>query len=279
METSDLYRRMAALMEQGTPFTLATIVESLGSTPRKVGAKMLVLPDGSIAGTVGGGKVELQVIADAREALERGASRTVKYELRQEGEFALGMACGGETVVFLEVHRPQERLLIIGAGHIGQRLTPMAKLLDFHVTVLDSREEFVTPERLPQADSLVVGHPARTSELVAIDDSTHVVIVTHGHLHDKDALRAVVGSPARFVGMIGSRRKVKTVLSELEEEGVPAESLVRVKAPIGLDLGGQTPGEISVSILAQIVAEQHGRGAAPPALSIAETMAADGQET
>jgi xanthine dehydrogenase accessory factor len=265
-------------MVEGTPFALATIVESLGSTPRKVGAKMLVLPDGSILGTVGGGKVELQVIADAREALKRGTSRTVKYELRFEGEHALGMACGGEALVFLEVHRPKDKLLIIGAGHIGQKLTPMAKLLDFHVTVLDSREEFVTRERLPEADSLVVGHPAKTSELVPVDESTHVVIVTHGHMHDKDALRSVAGSPARFIGMIGSRRKVKTVLSELEEEGVPTEALARVRAPIGLDLGGHTPGEVSVSILAQIIAERHGRGSAPPALSIAESLASGAGE-
>lgn len=274
MEVSNIYRRMAALIEEGQPFVLATIVESAGSTPRKVGSKMLVLSDGSTIDTVGGGKIEFQVTQDAVEALRRGTSRLVEYELRVEGEHALGMVCGGETRVFLEVHRPVDRLLIVGAGHIAQKLTPMAKLLDFHVTVVDSRPEFANKDRLALADEIVVGHPAQTAELVTIDPHTHVVIVTHGHLHDKDALRSVAGSQAAYVGMIGSRRKVGVVLSELREEGVPAEALSQVRAPIGLDLGGHTPAEVSLSILAQIIAERHGKAEATKALSIAAAAAA-----
>ena len=260
MSLPDLYREMARLSDAGVPFVLATVVEAVGSTPRKAGAKMLVLGDGTTIDTIGGGKIELQVIEDAREALGRGVSRMVEYELRPTGEHALGMVCGGETRVFLEVNLPVSTLLVIGGGHIGQKLCPMGKLLDFRVVVLDSRADILTAEHCPDADELVVGHPAETASLVRLGERTHVVIVTHGHLHDKDALRAVVGSPAPYVGMIGSRTKVRTVFDELAAEGVSPEALARVYSPVGLDLGGQTPGEISLAILAEIVALRHGRG-------------------
>lgn len=259
METRDLYRELATLAEQGTPFVLATIIESTGSTPRKTGAKMVVLADGRTIDTVGGGKIEAQVICDALDALKRGVSGIVEYVLRPSGEHALGMVCGGEAKVFLEVHAPDRTLVIAGAGHISQKLCPMAKLLDFRVTVIDQRSEFANAERFPLADEVIVGPPADIASLVRLDDRTHVVIVTHGHLFDMDALRAVAASPVAYVGMIGSRTKVRTVMRDLEAEGVPAEALARVHAPIGIDLGGQTPGEIAVSILAQIIAGWHDR--------------------
>lgn len=259
METRDLYRELATLAEQGTPFVLATIIESTGSTPRKTGAKMAVLAGGRTIDTVGGGRIEAQVIRDSLDALKRGASGIVEYELRPKGEHALGMVCGGEAKVFLEVHAPDRTLVIAGAEHISQKLCPMAKLLDFRVVVVDQRTEFANAERFPLADEVIVGPPADIASLVSLDDRTHVVIVTHGHLFDMDALRVVVTSPVAYVGMIGSRTKVRTVMRELEAEGVPAEALARVHAPIGVDLGGQTPGEIAVSILAQIIAGWHDR--------------------
>jgi len=259
MESRELYREMAALAESGTPFVVATIVESLGSTPRKTGAKMIVLADGRTIDTVGGGKIEAEVTRDAVDALKRGVSRVVDYQLRLTGEHALGMACGGEAKVFLDVHTPDRTLVIAGAGHISQKLCPMAKLLDFRVVVIDQRPEFANAERFPLADEVIVGLPADIASLVVIDDRTHVVIVTHGHLFDKDALRAVAASPASYVGMIGSRSKVTTVMRELGEEGVPSDALARVHSPIGVELGGQTPGEIAVSILAEVIAGWHGR--------------------
>jgi xanthine dehydrogenase accessory factor len=285
MESRQLYREMAALAESGTPFVVATIVESLGSTPRKTGAKMVVLADGRTIDTVGGGKIEAEVTRDALDALKRGVSRVVEYELRLTGEHALGMVCGGEAKVFLDVHVPDRTLLIAGAGHISQKLCPMAKLLDFRVVVVDQRPEFANAERFPLADEVIVGSPADIASLVRLDDRTHVVIVTHGHLFDKDALRAVAVSPAAYVGMIGSRSKVATVMRELEEEGVPVDALARAHAPIGIDLGGQTPGEIAVSILSEIIAGWHGRrvtveteAAAPAAEGRAEVGAAAAAE-
>lgn len=277
MQTAELYRKMASLLEEGTPFVLVSVLEAVGSTPRKGGAKMIVLPDGRTIDTIGGGRVEAQATADALEALKRGVSRVVDYELRLSGEHALGMVCGGETKVSLDVHSPASTLLIIGAGHIGQKLAPMAKLLDFRVVVLDARPEFANADRYPEADEVIVGHPKDAADLVRIDERTHVVIVTHGHMHDKDALRAVATTDAAYVGMIGSRSKVGTVLSELAAEGVPAEALARTRAPVGLDLGGHTPGEVSLSILAQIIAERHGKVEAlgTGVLSIAAPVMAD----
>jgi len=259
MTSQELYKKMAELAAEGKAFVLATVVESFGSTPRKAGAKMLVLDDGSTIDTVGGGKVEQQVVLDALDALKRGVSRTVKYELRTSGEHALGMECGGETTVFLEVNKPAQTLVIAGAGHIAQKLAPMAKLLDFRVVVVDNRPEFANVDNLPDADEVICGHPAELPELVALDHNSYVVIVTHGHIHDKDTLEAVLAADVAYVGMIGSKNKVRVVLEQLLDQGADAERLSRVYSPIGLDLGGGTPGEIGVSILSEIIAIQHGR--------------------
>lgn len=267
MKESELFRTMAELSEQGVPFVVVTVVESQGSTPRGAGARMLVLADGSTRGTVGGGKIERQATQDALEALRDGESRLVPYTLREEGEHALGMVCGGETSVFLEVHLPARTLLIIGGGHIAHSLAPMARLLDYRVVVLDERPDYATQERFPEADQVVVGHPGEAASLVGIDAHTAVVIVTHGHVHDQAALASVLKSDAWYIGMIGSRRKVRTVFDDMERSGVPVSALERVHAPIGLDLGGETPAEISLSILAQIVSTVHGRSGAQLSLA------------
>ncbi len=271
MRPAELHARIAELTERGIPFVLATITEVTGSSPRGVGAKMLVFADGSIAETIGGGVLEKQVIEDALACLRSGVSHSEQYELRETGEKALGSLCGGRATVFFDVHTPDRRLLIVGAGHVGQKLCALGRLLDYRVVVLDSRAEMVTGERLPGADLLVHGDPARTSELVAIDSTTHVVIVTHGHVDDAAALRSVVGSEAASVGMIGSVRKVKKIFEQLREEGVPEEQLARVHSPIGLDIGAETPAELALSIMAEIVAGEAGRlsGREAPPLSAA----------
>jgi xanthine dehydrogenase accessory factor len=267
MRAQELYARMAELTGQGVPFVLATIIEATGSSPRGVGTKMLVLRDGTTMETIGGGTLEKQVIADAKACLVSGVSRTERYVLRVEGDHVLGTACGGEATVFLEVHAPDRTLLIVGAGHVGRSLCPCAKLLDYRVVVLDPREDMVTAERYPQADQLICGDPAHAAELFPIDQATHVVIVTHGHLHDKDALHSVIDSPAAYIGMMGSASKVETIFRQLAAEGVDPTLLERVHAPIGLDIGAETPAELALCIMAQIVAEGHGRraGIARPA--------------
>jgi xanthine dehydrogenase accessory factor len=277
MKSVELHAKIAGLAREGTPFVVATIIDVKGSSPRGVGAKMLVTSDGAITETIGGGVLEKRVIADALTFLAAGVTRSERYELREQGENALGALCGGEATVFFEVHAPLRTLLIIGAGHVGQKLSSFAKLLDFRVVVLDSRDDVVTGARFPDADQLICGDPGRAADLFAIGETTHVVIVTHGHLHDKDALRAVIGSAAASIGMIGSANKVRAIFAQLRDEGVSAESLEGIHAPIGLDIGAETPAELALCIMAEIVAVGGGKleGRTAPSLSRAPVVEGD----
>ena len=259
MKAGSLYARMAELSEHGTPFVLATVTDVKGSSPRGAGAKMLILADGTTEETIGGGALEGEAIAEARVCLASGTPRSQTYHLRPEGEGALGSLCGGDVTVFFEPHVPDRVLLVIGAGHIGQKLCSYASMLDHRVVVLDSRADMVTRERFPEAAGLVCGDPERAAELYDIDARTSVVILTHSAEHDEKALRSVIDSPAAYIGMIGSANKVLTIFARLRDEGVAGELLGRVHSPIGLDIGAETPAELAVSIMAEIVAEQYGR--------------------
>jgi xanthine dehydrogenase accessory factor len=279
MSTAALYERIAGLARQGEPFVVATLIAVEGSSPRHVGAKMLVLNDGETIDTIGGGPLERQVVADALDCLSCGTSRVARYGLREEGEGALGTLCGGEATVFLEAHAPGHTLLIVGAGHIGLALARAAEPLDYGVVVLDSRQEMVTRERFPSAERLVCGDPADVLQLVSVDAGTHVVIVTHSHHHDAAALRSVLQSGAGSVGMMGSARKVHKIFAGLREEGVPDEVLQRVHAPIGLDIGAETPAELALSILSQIVAVRRGRAGGRMRLPASTTTVASERES
>ena len=259
MRAGEQFSRMAELSGEGRAFVVATIVEAKGSSPRGVGAKMLIERDGTTIESIGGGVLEAQVIADAEAALRSGVSRIQSYQLREEGEQALGSLCGGEVTVFYEVHGLERALLIVGAGHVGQSLCRCAKLLDFRVTVVDSRADMLSEERLPDADELVIAQPEQIGELCTVDERTRVVIVTHSHVHDEQALLATVGSPAIYIGMIGSAKKVRTIMANLTEKGVPPALLERVHSPIGLDIGAQTPAELALCIMAEIVADSYGK--------------------
>ena len=271
MRPAELHARIAELTLQGVPFVLATITDVTGSSPRGVGAKMLVLADGSITETIGGGVLEKQVISDALSCLAAGVSRSERYELREKGDKALGSLCGGEATVFFDVHSPARVLLVVGAGHVGQKLSALGKQLDFQVIVLDPRRDMVTAERFPDADQLVHGDPANTADLVSIGATTHVVIVTHGHVHDTDALRSVLGSGAASIGMIGSANKVRKVKAQLRDEGTPAEQLEAVHTPIGLDIGAETPAELALCIIAEIVADVSGKLVGRSAVAVPTT--------
>lgn len=280
MRSGEFYDRLGALSRDGTPFVVATITGTSGSSPRKVGAKMLVLQDGEVVETIGGGVLERQVISDALDALRAGRSCVRTYELRQQGEHALDALCGGEATLFLDVHAPQRTLLVVGAGHVGGKLATLAKLLDYRVVVVDSRADMVARERLPAADELICGDPAQLPALVPLTERVSVVIVTHDHRHDADALRAVLDSPAGYIGMMGSAAKIRTIFGRLREEGVDPSALDRVHAPIGIDIGAQTPAELALCIMAEIVADGYARAeeaaapaATPPADASAENAA------
>lgn len=255
-EHEAVYEAILDAVHNGQSACVVTVVETRGSTPRGVGAKMLLRTDGSTVGTIGGGALEAAALDDAKKALTDGQSRIGHYSLLGETEEDLGV-CGGEASVFVEVLRPKPTLLIVGAGHVGQPLAELGHVLGFRTVVVDDRPEFANLARFPNADELVVTPLGTLTEQVTITPRTFVIIATRGHEHDAVVLRQVVSSLAGYIGMIGSRRKVRSVFEHLLAGGVSKESLARVYAPIGLRTGGRTPAEIAVSILAEIVLVQH----------------------
>ncbi|HIP97473.1 MAG TPA: hypothetical protein EYH32_09710 [Anaerolineae bacterium] len=262
---SSIYQAAASAVERGEAVALATIVRVAGSTPRGVGTKMLIHADGTIEGTIGGGALEARVIAAAREALYKGEPRLVSFTLRDAGAGDPGI-CGGEADVFIDVLVSHPTLLIVGAGHVAVPVAELGALLGFRTVVLDDRAEFANAERFPRADELIVGDVPTELARFPVNAQTHVVIVTRGHAQDEAALQAVLDSPAAYIGMIGSRRKVRTVFDHLRAVGVSGDALARVRAPIGLDIGAETPAEIAVSIVAEIVMLRRGGRGGPLAL-------------
>ena len=279
MNSEDLFRRMAELSASGTPFAQLTVIGVEGSSPRAVGASMLVLADGSTLGTIGGGVLELRATEDALRHLREGESCTETYRLTKTGEHALGARCGGDVQVFFGVHSARETLVIIGAGHIGRQLCAFAGLLDYRIVVIDSRPDMVTRERLPAASDVFCGPDGWTPEMCPMTPSTSVVVVTHSAEHDRDALRAVLTTDAGYVGMIGSKRKITSVFRELEAEGVSRAALDRVHAPIGLQIGAETPAELALCIMAEIVAVRNRRHALAEEPAPAERADAEKEPT
>lgn len=254
MGVKDMMGELAGFLEMGRPAALATIVSAKGSAPRKEpGTKMLITLDGYVRGTIGGGLLEARVVEDAKIAIKSGASRLVSYNLTPETAGGMGLLCGGEVDVFIDVFKSSSVLIIIGAGHVALPLYKIAKIVGFEVIVLDDREEFANPERFPEADRVVAGNLEVSLEGLSVTPSTCIVIVTRGHQYDELALRKVIGSDAGYVGMIGSRKKVAAVLDRLRQDGFPEGLINRVHAPIGLSIGAETPEEIAVSIMAEII--------------------------
>ncbi|MGA9350881.1 MAG: XdhC/CoxI family protein [Anaerolineae bacterium] len=255
-----IYEAIAEAVRQREAVALATIVQTRGSTPRQVGTKMLIRPDGTSMGTVGGGALEAAIAEAAQEALAEGKSRLVHYGLRADKyEQDLGV-CGGDLDVFIDVIASQMTLLLIGAGHVAVPLAELAHLLGFRTVVFDDRTEYANWDRFPQAEEVLVEELVAGLSTLDITPNTWAVIATRSHESDAAALRAVVESPAAYIGLLGSRRKVSLIFKTLQEE-VGEERLARVYAPVGLDLGAETPEEIALSIMAEIImVRQGGKG-------------------
>ncbi len=232
---------------------------------------MAVLDDGTILGSIGGGALEALVLEDARVLLATGGTSLREYTLREgDGPGATGMVCGGRARVHLQVEVPPERLIIFGGGHIGAALARLAAPLGFAVTVLDDRPQFLDAARFPPQATLFRTGPDFSGELPAVDPGTYVAIVTRCHRTDLAALRRVAATPAAYVGLIGSRRKIRVVMDQLREEGIPAGLLERVHAPIGLPIGACTPEEIAVSIAGEMILLRRGAAGAKAFSSPAE---------
>jgi xanthine dehydrogenase accessory factor len=338
------YEEVSRVISRGEKLALAKVVATRGSTPREVGAQMLIRRSGEMMGTIGGGCGEAEVRRQATEALEEGQPRLMEVDLTEEITWETEKACGGmmelfidlwgeaegklaqrlaasqgkqvalvtalegdlsqpgrklliargeepigslgspsldewakeaaerglaegnsrvvnykgSVELFLEVQKSSPTLLIAGAGHIALPLARMGAMLDFRVVLIDDRPTFANEERFPQADQVIAGGFEQTLRDLPIDKETYSVIITRGHAHDMECLRQVLRSPAAYIGMIGSRRRVKGVFKLLQEEGYSEESIARIHAPIGLDLGAQTPAEIALAIMGEITRVRRG---------------------
>ena len=248
----EIYQELINVMSKRERAVFATVVSSRGSAPRKAGAKMLIKNDGTFIGTVGGGGVEQQVKEKAIQVMNSGEPKVAHFDLSGSGEEA-AMICGGQMDVFLEPILPPEILYLFGAGHIAQSTAAMGNMLGFRVVVIDPRPEYNNSERFPNADSLIVEEYESAFSRLSVDEGSYIVIYTTGHVLDEQCLHFAVGSKARYIGMIGSKKKVMEVKERLLQKGVSQQQLDRVYAPIGIEIGAEIPEEIAISILVEII--------------------------
>jgi len=248
-------RALMECLEADTPCVRATMVQVEGSAPRDTGAKMLVLQDGSTVGTIGGGALEAAVEKASAEALSTGEPRLLSYDLRPD----LGMMCGGRARVFLEPHGETSRLYLFGAGHVGHALFRLAAELGFRITVVDDRPLLASEERFPGAARLVHSYDAGDWDGLVFDQNTYCVVATAGHATDTVVVTHLFEHEPRYIGMIGSATKRRTVERKLTELGVPKERMETMHTPMGLPIGAETPEEIAVSIAAELIQERRER--------------------
>jgi xanthine dehydrogenase accessory factor len=245
-------QELLAAIDDKRMLVLATIVRSTVDTSVQVGTKLLVDEDQQVTGSLGDPELDARIVADGLAAMQERKSRVATYPLAQ------GRDVPAEVEVFFEVVEPQPTLIVVGAGHIAVPLARMGKMLSFEVIVLDDREKFANRERFPEADRVIAADFGPTLAQLKITRATYVIIITRGHQYDEEALMEVADSPAAYIGMIGSRRRVQAVRHNLEQVGFDGEKLERVRAPIGLEIGAETPEEIAVSIIAEVIAVRRG---------------------
>ncbi|HXV60608.1 MAG TPA: XdhC/CoxI family protein [Vicinamibacteria bacterium] len=245
-------------IQRGEAVALVTILETRGSTPQKAGAKMVVGRDGRLKGTVGGGCVESEILRRAQRAIETRRCEIGSYDFNAD-EDENGLICGGSMKVFIEPVLPPPRLYVIGAGHVAMPVAQIAKIAGFEVVVLDDRMKYANEERFPEADIVKAGPIPQLAREFPYGDNAYVVIVTRGHKEDEEALRAFIEEDTAYIGLIGSVSKIEKIFHRLERDGVSRERLDRVHSPMGLDLGGSTPGEIAVSIVSELIAVRYQR--------------------
>src|ERR1700736_5402891 len=258
---TDLFEEIVRMRRAGARGALATIVHTNGSIPSYESSRMLVREDGSIAGTIGGGCVEAEVWAAAKEVMQKEAPRKMVFNLNNEASYDNGLICGGTLEVFVEPILPQPMLYLFGGGHVSTAVAKAASAAGFGIGVVDDREAFANKERFPIAQEIYTSYE-EAFEKIHPNAATYLVIVTRGHKEDMRVLAWAVRTEARYVGMIGSKRKVLSVYRALENEGYKADEFARVYAPMGLDIGALSPEEIAVSVVAELIAVRRNAGAA-----------------
>ena len=257
-----VYQSLVELESNHQPAALCTVVKTSGSTPRHSTSKMLVYPDGTIRGTVGGGDLENHVIREALESIKDGRSRLLEYSLVDPARGDVGV-CGGQVEVFVEPVLPAPTVVVIGGGHVGKAVAHLAKWLGFRVAVSDDRPEFCTPEANPDADEFFPVPMAELPSHLNITPQTYLILTTRGSSVDVAGLPALIDTPAAYLGVIGSRKRWLTTTQSLSKKGIPAEKLARVHSPMGLGLGAETPEEIAVSIMAEVLITRSGGSGKP----------------
>jgi xanthine dehydrogenase accessory factor len=250
----DLYDEIVRLRNLGQKCALATIVQVNGSIPSYESAKLLVREDGSMMGTVGGGCVEAEVWTAAREVIESEKPRHLTFSLGQDAAYDQGLICGGQLNIFVEPVIPQPRALIFGGGHVSKSISKVATIAGFSTTIVDDREAFANKERFPEAEATYAEEYESVFPRLTVNSSTYLIIVTRGHRDDMRVLRWAISMPAKYISMIGSKRKTISVIKELEKDGIPREAFERIFAPMGLEIGAESPEEIAVSVVAEMIA-------------------------
>jgi xanthine dehydrogenase accessory factor len=250
----DIYEELLRLRNLGQKCALATIVDVRGSIPSYGSAKLLVREDGSMTGTIGGGCVEAEVWNAAREVIETEKPKHLTFNLGQDAAYDNGLICGGQLDVFVEPVLPIPRAFIFGAGHISKSLSKVATLAGFATVIVDDRESFANRERFPEAAEVHAGEYEDVFAKLPINENSYVIVVTRGHRDDMRVLKHAIGTTARYIAMIGSKRKVINVVRELEKEGIPRSAFERIFAPMGLNIGAISPEEIAISVAAEMIA-------------------------
>lgn len=256
----DIYDEIVRLRRLGQKCAVATIVQVNGSIPSFESAKMLVREDGSIVGTIGGGCVEAEVWTAAREVIETDKPRHLNFSLGNDAAYDEGLICGGQLNIFIEPIAPQPRAFIFGGGHVSKSISKVANLAGFATVIVDDREAFANKERFPEADEVYADEYEKVFPQLAITSTSYLIIVTRGHRDDMRVLRWAVETPAKYVAMIGSKRKTISVVKELEKEGLPRHLFEKIFAPMGLEIGAETPEEIAISVVAEMIAVRRNPG-------------------
>lgn len=249
---SNIYSDILAAQQTQTSAALCTVIRASGSAPRHATSKMLVYAEGRFTGTIGGGEMENRVIELAKQIARTGQAQVVTYNLVDPNQGDAGV-CGGAVEIFVEPINPPPQVIIVGAGHVGRATAYLAKWLGFRVIVNDDRPDLVSPDWIPNADAYLPGSLIEQLDQARIDSQTYVLLLTRGVQFDVAILPQLLDTAAAYIGVIGSKRRWTTALKQLRERGVPEEQLARIHAPIGLELNAETPEEIAVSILAEII--------------------------
>ena len=257
--SEDIYEKIVTLRSKGIRAVLATIIARKGATPRKDAAKMLIDEAGAQFGTIGGGSAETEVVQEAGKVLLSGCPKLLSFDLTGDDPEENVLVCGGHMEVYLEPITSDPTLYIFGAGHVGKALSHIARFAGFRIVVVDDREKFANRERFPDADDFYIDSWDNLLDKAQISDNSYIFISTRDHQYDERCLCFSLRSPARYIGMLGSQKKIRLLKEFLEKEGMDPNEFLKVSVPGGLDIGAETPEEIAVSVVSELIAARKNR--------------------